>query len=56
VEFDVAIGLLHLQSFLRVAHDGGHMTISYAGVQGRFYVFKGLRANMTMGPYGYIYV
>jgi hypothetical protein len=24
--------------------------------QGRFYVFKGLRANLTMNPYGYIYI
>jgi hypothetical protein len=34
VEFDVAIGLLHLHSsFGGVGHDGGHMTISYAGIE-----------------------
>jgi hypothetical protein len=25
-------------------------------LQGRFYVFKGPRANLTMGPYDYIYI
>jgi hypothetical protein len=24
--------------------------------QGRFYIIKGLRANLIIGPYGYIYV
>jgi hypothetical protein len=26
------------------------------GEQGRSYVFKGLRENLTMGSYGYIYI
>ena len=48
VEFDVAIGLLHLHSsFGGVGHDGGHMTISYAGIEladgpvSKFYVAAG---------------
>ena len=33
VEFDVAIGVLHLRSSLAVAHDSGQIAISYAGVK-----------------------
>lgn len=33
VEFDVAIGFLHLGKDSAVAHDGGHVTISYSGVK-----------------------
>ncbi|KAL6646030.1 hypothetical protein ACP70R_001040 [Stipagrostis hirtigluma subsp. patula] len=33
VEFDVAIGFSHLHSFLAAGHDGGHVTITYAGVK-----------------------
>lgn len=49
VEFDVAIGFLHLGKDYAVAHDGGHVTISYSGVKlaegpvPKFYVAGGPR-------------
>jgi hypothetical protein len=33
VEFDVAIGFMHLTRQSAVGHDDGHVRISYAGVK-----------------------
>lgn len=52
VEFDVAIGFVHLDSNLAVGHDGGKVTISYAGVKlaegsvPKFYVAGGRKTRV----------
>jgi hypothetical protein len=49
VEFNISIGFLHLYKDYAVAHDGGHVTVSYAGIKlaegpvSKFYVAGGPR-------------
>jgi hypothetical protein len=61
VEFDVAIGFMHLTRQSAVGHDGGHVRISYAGVKlakgvvPKFYVARGpkrVEATTTVASAG----